>query len=539
MSFETRGNSRPLGLTKGEYVAAGMKSVLPIGPLLFARKFGVHPAFAIEETEPAEIIRYRHLHEGSMKLSRSGKPANVSANEGHGTMTGALETVIRKPMRLFMRVRLNFITVSSKKTKGHSYQQPGGSRVSISAPLIRDKRRAMRIARMETRDLIRLLRRSDMPVHTISRATPALARCLAQRQVMYHTILGLVTFLGLVFLSIPIGATVFFYHGILNDFHLLQVLFTLSYPIIAAIGAGVLRFDDDYRRLIKYSTGPQNWIFKNSWVIILATYLIYLLSFHDELKHLSLVSGYEAMIVAAQCFLILLYMILVYWLARIILRWRAPELALVRALADAFEIIVAARPAHWRSISLRSKAARYLEKAAITLEGPIARKFVAPAGFSDAIGIQNRFKMAGAALRSKVAWLATPMEGTKSFLARALAEELMIAVTGDFDRLEYCEITQAQTATVSWIVRLRSTAGWAIIGFGPAVFVVVGKTMGWFKDAPETTAILIQFAALSFFVAVLSAVDPSGYKERLSSVTGTGAALFGWKKAEGKTEGKD
>jgi hypothetical protein len=298
----------------------------------------------------------------------------------------------------------------------------------------------------------------------------------------------------------------------------------------------VLRFDDDYRRLIKYSTGPQNWVLKNSWVMILSSYLIYLMLFGHELKHLT-VSGYEAMIVVAQCLLILLYMIFGYWLVRIILRWRAPELALVRALADAFEIIVAARPAHWRSISLRSKAPRYLEKAAITLEGPIARKFVAPAGFSDAIGIQNRFKMAGAALRSKVAWLATPMEETKSFLARELAEELMIAVTGDLDRLEYCEIAQAQTATVSWIARLRSTAGWAIVGFGPAIFVVVGKTILGFKD--ETTTILIQFAFLSFFVAVLSAVDPSGYKERLSSVTGTGAALFGWKKSEGKTEGKD
>jgi hypothetical protein len=281
---------------------------------------------------------------------------------------------------------------------------------------------------------------------------------------------------------------VFFY----RDFHSLLVLFTLSYPIIAAVGSGVLRFDDDYRRLIKYSTGLQNWVLKNSWMIILTQYPICLLLFRHELKNLSLVNSYEAMIVAAQSLLILLYMILVYWLARIILRWRAPELTLVRALADAFEIIVTAHPAHWRSISLRSKAARYLDKAAITLEGPIARKFVAPAGFSDGIGIQNRFKMAGAALRSKVAWLATPMEGTKSFLARALAVELMISVTGDLDRLEYSEIAQAQTATVSWIVRLRSTAGWAILGFGPAIFVVVGKTLGWFKEAPETTAILIQ-----------------------------------------------
>jgi hypothetical protein len=48
----------------------------------------------------------------------------------------------------------------------------------------------------------------------------------------------------------------------------------------------------------------------------------------------------------------------------------------------------------------------------------------------------------------------------------------------------------------------------------------------------------VQFAGLCFFVAVLSAADPTGFKDRLGSVTGTGAALFGWKKPE-KPESKD
>jgi hypothetical protein len=215
------------------------------------------------------------------------------------------------------------------------------------------------------------------------------------------------------------------------------------------------------------------------------------------------------------------------------LRWRAPELTLVRALADAFEIVVASSPANWRSISLRSKAARYIHKAATTLEGPIARKFTPSAGFSDASAIQRRFQMAGIALRTKVAWLATPRADTRRFLARALADELLIAATGDLDRLEYAEIGQSQFITISWITRLRATASWVIFGFGPAIFVVVSRTVGWIDD-PATTAILVQFAALCFFAAVLSAVDPSGYKDRLSSVTGTGAALFGWRKAETK-----
>jgi hypothetical protein len=206
---------------------------------------------------------------------------------------------------------------------------------------------------------------------------------------------------------------------------------------------------------------------------------------------------------------------------------------LVRALADAFEIIAAASPANWRSISLRSKAARYIDKAAMTLQGPITRKFAASAGFSNAVAIQKRFQMAGAALRSKVTWLATPRAETQSVLGRALAHELLIAATGDLDRLEYTEIGPAESTTIGWVARLRATASWVIFGFGPAIFVIVSRTLGWITD-PATTAILVQFAALCFFVAVFSAADPSGYKDRLSSVAGTGAALFGWRKPETK-----
>jgi hypothetical protein len=80
-------------------------------------------------------------------------------------------------------------------------------------------------------------------------------------------------------------------------------------------------------------------------------------------------------------------------------------------------------------------------------------------------------------------------------------------------------------------VRLRATLSWATFGFGPAVFVVVSKWAGWVTDT-TTIGVLVQFAALCFFVAVLSVMDPTGYKDRLGSVIGTGAALFGWRKAE-------
>jgi hypothetical protein len=137
--------------------------------------------------------------------------------------------------------------------------------------------------------------------------------------------------------------------------------------------------------------------------------------------------------------------------------------------------------------------------------------------------------MVGAALRSKVAWLATPKAETREFLARALARELLIAATGDLDRLEYAEQESAGLTSAGWLTRLRATVSWAAIGFGPAIFVVVSKWQNWVTDA-ATTGILVQFSALCFFVAVLSAADPAGYKDRLGSVTSTGAALFGWRK---------
>jgi hypothetical protein len=244
--------------------------------------------------------------------------------------------------------------------------------------------------------------------------------------------------------------------------------------------------------------------------------------------------------VLIQLSLSLMYMSLANRLIRRMSRWRAPELTLVRGLANAFKIVAEGSLAKWRSISRRSEAARNIEIAAAALEGPIARKFLTSAGHSGAAAIQERFMMAGAALRGKVAWLATPTPETREHLARALATQLLIAATGELDRLECVELKAVSAPSVGWLARLRATAGWAIFGFGPGVFVVVGKWAGWITDA-ATTGILVQFAGLCFFVAVLSATDPTGYKERLGSVTGTGAALFGWKKPEKpeKTENKD
>jgi hypothetical protein len=464
-------------------------------------------------------------------------------------MPVVLETVIHKSAPHLKRPGLDSVSPVLNEANHHIQQQIEATRVSIPSRLMRAilnsqahtlprlrrkllvcpwRRNALKIARAETRSLMRLLRRSGIPVEKISLAAPALARCLAQRQIMYTNILGITSLLGMILISLPMIIVV------LSREQYLSPIITLLIPVNLAtflVGAFVItKGDDDYRRILTFSTGYNRLALKYTWVSLVIMLFTSLLNLKDTVIYR--INIYGLAIVSAQSLLTLSYVILVYWVARIILRWRAPELTLVRALADAFEIVLAASPANWRSISLRSKAGRYIHKAAMALEGPIARKFAASAGFSDAVAIQKRFQMAGVALRSKVAWLATPRAETKSFLARALADELLIAATGDLDRLEYSEIGQTQSA-VSWGARLRATASWAVFGLGPAIFVVVSRTVGWISD-PATTAILVQFAFLCFFVAVLSAADPSGNKERLSSVTGTGAALFGWRKPETK-----
>jgi hypothetical protein len=392
------------------------------------------------------------------------------------------------------------------------------------------------IGRRETKYLMELLRRAGMPADKISPAAPALARCFIQRQIKYTNILVALSILANILAMFPI---VLFSISKSMDLKWQRVfvtyfLFSLTFIIAMAV---IHKIDDEYRRRHQFSTGCHNLMIKYAWIVGVGLALFWLLVSLLMIKvdgRLFTLNIYGVVLMGAQSLLMMVYLILAYWLARIILRWRAPELTLVRALADAFEIIVAANHANWRSISLRGRAAHYIDKAALTLEGPIAQKFTASARFSDAVAIQRRFEMAGAALRSKVAWLATPMAETKSFLASALADQLLIVATGDLDRLEYSKIEQVHSTTGNWLARLRATASWTIVGVGPVILFIVSSRVGWFEQYPAGAAIFGQFAAASLIAAVFYAVDPSGGKDRLSSVIATESALFNGKKAETK-----
>jgi hypothetical protein len=336
-----------------------------------------------------------------------------------------------------------------------------------------------------------------------------------------------------------------FYLPLILMLHYLEEYSVLTIESIVNIYAGLsssmlgmmlLIFpNDEFRRPIKYSSGINKTLAK--YVPILMVFCGILYTTYFSALYFVQTSGSlqikkeTIFYLLLQLCLCLMYVALTNRMVRRILLWRAPDLALIRALVDAFETVAEGRPASWRSIHMRRRAAQYIARAAETLEGPIARGFAASAGFDGAGAIQDRFLMAGAALRRKIAWLATPMAETREHLGRTLAGQLLIAAAGDLDRLEYAALRDVGESSGGWLSRFRAAVSWAAFAFGPAIFLILSKWSGWITD-PTTTGIFIQFAALCFLTAVLSAADPTGYKDRLSSVAGTGTALFGWKKLE-------
>ena len=119
---------------------------------------------------------------------------------------------------------------------------------------------------------------------------------------------------------------------------------------------------------------------KNFWVVLLLCSIIGVILF-PSYRILSNTTWQDWLIVLVQVNVLLLYFWLLYQLTVRVLTWRVPELVLVRALADAFEIVAEGGPASWRSISRRGRTARYINEAGSALEGPIARKFTRWAGY--------------------------------------------------------------------------------------------------------------------------------------------------------------
>lgn len=387
-----------------------------------------------------------------------------------------------------------------------------------------------RVARGEIKELKRLLIRSGVSCEEVSQAMPALLRCLVKR----HREIAKSSWFGFgLYVLLAFQMVLTYYLQISNV--RLEHINDATFIIMLFIGAMIFKLSSTraryFQRALRYDPKlSQRVALKYSWVVLLLSTIIGIM-LSPTYNILASTTWQDWLVVLVQVTVLLLYFWLLWLLTISVLTWRAPELVLVRALADAFELTVEGSPASWRSISRRSRVAQYINAAADALEGPIARKFARWAGWSGGAEksgdptIQERFLQAGTALRSKIAWLATPRPETRDFLARTLGGELLIAANGDFDRLEYAEFKRADFPSDSRLTRLRRMLSWAAIAFAPFIILVVSWWQNWLTDAMKS---FLGFSVLWFLVSV----NPTAYKERIGSVISTGKTFFGWGSTE-------
>lgn len=386
-----------------------------------------------------------------------------------------------------------------------------------------------RVARGELKELRRLLIRSGLPCEDVSQAMPVLLHCLVKRQRLIGKYIGPLGLGAYALLVVQILYIVYFEIPNPRAEHINDA----TLVIILLIGALIFKLSNTrvrhFERTLRYDPKFSEMVaFKYFWVLLLLLG-IFTMIISPTYSILVNTTWKDWLVILAQVIVLVLYFFLAGWLLKGGLTWRVPELVLVRALADAFELTAEVGPARWRSISRRSRVARYIDQAGNALEGPIARKFARWAGWSGgaekpgAPTIQERFLKVSAALRSKIAWLATPRSDTRDFLARALGRELLIAATGDLDRLEYDQWEAAvlpSSGRLTWMRRTLRTLSLVAFAFLPAIILVVLLRQNLLTNA--MTVVLAQFSLMWFFVSV----NPTG----IGSVLSAGKALFQWGK---------
>jgi hypothetical protein len=383
-----------------------------------------------------------------------------------------------------------------------------------SIGLRRSVRKEAGVARVETKHIIHLMRKFHLSNEEIVRASPALRRNLTHGLFIKNRI-AMLLFPIYMFLY---AAPPLLFGLLLNMPSRVSIVQNLSSMMISIVLPITIKFfpNDDAKRNMKYGASRfGSFYIKKWWRWWWSWWCFYLpwVAFFLWLNFNNIIGGSQVEFIFAgfEVILLVMYFSLIFKTQKLILRWRAPDLVLVRALADAFTTVAEGGPAVWRSIAGREKAAAYVSEAANVIDGPIARKFVRSAGH---LAAGARLLSASAALRQKITWLATPQPETREFLARALARELLIAATGDLDRLESAEITGSLPA--SRLRRFGAIVSWAVL-FSPAVFLVIAKS-GWWHLDDTTTSIVSQIAAFCVSVAIVSGIGSNDNKEKLDSI---------------------
>jgi hypothetical protein len=133
-------------------------------------------------------------------------------------------------------------------------------------------------------------------------------------------------------------------------------------------------------------------------------------------------------------------------------------------------------------------------------------------------------------LREKLGWLVTPKSDTAEHLARAIGEVLIVAVTGDLDRLLGHQTTVATAARFRLRDQLIAFARWALIAVGPGLAVLVAWPA---ITDPATRTLFVQIAGVCFLNATFSAIAGGG-DERLNNIAKIGSGIFGWGRPKGE-----
>ena len=258
-------------------------------------------------------------------------------------------------------------------------------------------------------------------------------------------------------------------------------------------------------------------------VALLAAVAIYLAQFLED-------RWLPATIKAAAAF-VWGFVLLYFWMliSRYMLMKRAAHAMIVRALASACAVLQIASPADWRSPQYRRRAAAHLSEAASIVEGAVLR-------ILSAIPVSHRtpewgqVRASAASLRRLAAKIVTRGPDGRSEIERSLTTAVATAVAGGLVAVESDILQEEDGPRASRLGRLVAVLQKVVVAFLPAIgvtaLILAADRYGW-EWSRDARPLLIQFAVVSVLIGLMSALDPSGYQQRLNSITGAGASMFG------------
>ncbi len=207
----------------------------------------------------------------------------------------------------------------------------------------------------------------------------------------------------------------------------------------------------------------------------------------------------------------------------------SPQTMLVRLLASAFDQLLDASPALWRSVQYRRTVATTLGAAAAIFEGPVLR-ILAGIPVSNRTAEWRQVRDSAAGLRRLAARVVIKGPDSWTEVRGSLAFALATAVAGSLVNVGSDSAPEDEAAIASRLGGLLHGVRNLVIALLPAIGVAAiilgGDRYGW-EWAQEARPLLIQFAVVSVLIGLMSALDPSGYQQRLSAITGAGGSIFG------------